>query len=87
MNVTVNSVVDVSNDSVTTNEDTAVITDVLANDTFGPNASVTSSRKDTRTVTINADGTVTYTPNEDYHGSDSYTYTVTTRQGTPRPPR
>ncbi|WP_126465180.1 tandem-95 repeat protein, partial [Candidatus Terasakiella magnetica] len=28
-------------------------------------------------VTFNADGTVTYTPNDDYHGSDSFTYTVT----------
>ncbi|MCC4858902.1 Ig-like domain-containing protein, partial [Vibrio lentus] len=26
-------------------------------------------------------GTVTYTPNEDYHGSDSFTYTVTTAAG------
>ncbi|MGO3355379.1 MAG: VCBS domain-containing protein [Oceanisphaera sp.] len=34
------------------------------------------------TVTIGNDGTITYVPNEDYRGSDSYTYTVTTDSGT-----
>ena len=34
------------------------------------------------TVTIGNDGKITYTPNEDYRGSDSYTYTVTTASGT-----
>ncbi|WP_283104899.1 beta strand repeat-containing protein, partial [Shewanella marisflavi] len=29
------------------------------------------------TVVLNADGTVTYTPAPDFHGSDSFTYTVT----------
>ena len=29
------------------------------------------------TVVNNGDGTVTYTPNADYNGTDSYTYTVT----------
>ncbi len=82
ISVTVNPIVDAFDNTVSTNEDTAVITDVLANDTFGPNASVTSVTQGTHgTVTINADGTVTYTPNEDYHGPDSYTYTVTTAAG------
>lgn len=34
------------------------------------------------TVTIANDGKITYTPNEDYRGRDSYTYTVTTASGT-----
>ncbi|WP_299694195.1 Ig-like domain-containing protein, partial [uncultured Vibrio sp.] len=55
---------------------------VLDNDTFGENASVTGVTQGANgTVTFNADGTVTYTPNEDYHGSDSFTYTVTTAAG------
>ena len=32
-------------------------------------------------VTFLADGTVTYTPNTDFNGSDSFTYTVTTAAG------
>src|SRR5438105_6078674 len=28
-------------------------------------------------VTVNADGTFTYTPAANYHGADSFTYTVT----------
>jgi len=33
------------------------------------------------TVSIGADGTYTYTPNANYHGSDSFTYTVSDDQG------
>ncbi|MCU0525937.1 MAG: cadherin-like domain-containing protein, partial [Elainella sp. Prado103] len=32
-------------------------------------------------VTIGQDGKVTYTPDDDFHGSDSFTYTVTTAAG------
>ena len=28
-------------------------------------------------MTNNGDGTLTYTPNANFHGTDSYTYTVT----------
>ncbi|MEZ9390184.1 Ig-like domain-containing protein, partial [Vibrio lentus] len=76
------SVDDANNDVITTDEDTAGSINVLDNDTFGENASVTGVTQGTNgTVTFNADGTVTYTPNEDYHGSDSFTYTVTTAAG------
>ena len=82
VSLTVTPVVDVADDTVTTNEDTAVNVDVLANDSFGPGASVTSvTQGASGTVTIEADGTVTYSPNEDFHGSDSFTYTVTTAAG------
>ncbi|MFS1959529.1 Ig-like domain-containing protein [Vibrio lentus] len=82
VNVTVGSVDDANNDVITTDEDTAGSINVLDNDTFGENASVTGVTQGTNgTVTFNADGTVTYTPNEDYHGSDSFTYTVTTAAG------
>ncbi|MGU3846647.1 Ig-like domain-containing protein, partial [Vibrio diabolicus] len=29
------------------------------------------------TVSVNPDGSVTYTPNDNYHGTDSFTYIVT----------
>ncbi|MBF4275200.1 Ig-like domain-containing protein, partial [Vibrio anguillarum] len=70
------------NDVLNTDEDTSGSINVLDNDTFGDNASVTGVTQGANgTVTFNADGTVTYTPNEDYHGSDSFTYTVTTAAG------
>jgi VCBS repeat-containing protein/surface protein len=78
VNVTVNSIVDIVNDAETTNEDTAVTTSVLANDAFAGNPSITSITRATNgTVVINRDNTVTYTPDADFNGSDSYTYTVT----------
>ncbi len=78
VNVTINAVADIANDSASTNEDTAVTTNVLANDTFEGTPSVTGVTQGAHgTVTNNYDGTVTYTPNADYNGSDSYTYTVT----------
>ena len=80
--VTVNPVQDAFNDAVVTDEDVPVIVEVLDNDTFGPNAEVTSVTQGSHgTVVINSDGTVTYTPGEDYHGTDSFTYTVTTAAG------
>ena len=59
-----------------------MIVNVLGNDTFGAGANVTSvGAASNGSVVINADNTVTYTPNVDYHGSDSFTYTVTTAAG------
>ncbi|WP_413692904.1 beta strand repeat-containing protein [Pseudoalteromonas sp. KJ10-2] len=65
-------------DSATTDEDTPVVIDVVANDTdadgeVSPVASVTDGTNGT--VAINADGTVTYTPNADFNGEDEFTYT------------
>ncbi|MEG3755583.1 VCBS domain-containing protein, partial [Psychromonas arctica] len=59
-------------------EDTPVVIDVVANDTdadgvTSPVASVTDGTNGT--VAINADGTVTYTPNADFNGEDEFTYT------------
>ncbi|WP_141317248.1 Ig-like domain-containing protein, partial [Halomonas halmophila] len=79
IDVTVSPVADIVNDSATTDEDTAVTTDVLTNDNFdSPDAEVTAVTQGTNgSVTNNGDGTVTYTPNADFNGTDSYTYTVT----------
>ncbi|MGX7927912.1 Ig-like domain-containing protein, partial [Tsuneonella sp. HG094] len=76
--VTVNPVVDIAADSDTTNEDTAVTTDVLANDTFeGTEAVTIAVQASNGTAVVNANGTITYTPNADFNGTDSYSYTVT----------
>ena len=80
--VAVTPVVDAVADTPSTAEDTGVIVNVLGNDTFGAGANVTSvGAASNGSVVVNADNTVTYTPNVDYHGSDSFTYTVTTAAG------
>jgi VCBS repeat-containing protein len=82
VNVTVNSVVDVVNDTLVTDEDTAGTVDVLVNDSFGAGAAVTGITHGLfGTVVNNGDGTVTYTPTTDFNGTDSFTYTVTTAAG------
>ena len=66
-------------DTVTTPEDTAVVIPVLANDTDGDadTLSVTSVGTPAHgSVVINPDKTIAYTPAANYHGSDSFTYTV-----------
>jgi Ca2+-binding RTX toxin-like protein len=66
------------NDAATTDEDKPVTINVLANDTDpnGDTLSVTEATAEHGTVTINADGTLTYTPDADYNGSDTITYKV-----------
>lgn len=67
----------VVDDTATTQEDTAIVIDVIANDTDvdskSPVETVTQGANGT--VTINSDGTVTYTPNPDFVGEDTFTYT------------
>lgn len=75
---TVNPVADIANDAATTNEDTAVTISVLANDSFQGTPVVTAVTQGAHgTVVNNGDGTITYTPNANYNGTDSFTYTVT----------
>ena len=65
--------------ALTTEEDTAVTTsNVLSNDTDvdGDSLSVSSASASNGSVTINADGTLTYNPNANYNGNDTITYTV-----------
>ena len=66
-------------DYATTPEDTPVTIDVLANDSDadGDTLSVTTVSDGAHgTVLINGDGTLTYTPAADYHGEDSFSYTI-----------
>ncbi|AYO15175.1 tandem-95 repeat protein [Vibrio owensii] len=78
---TVNAVADIVADSADIVEDTPTILDVLDNDSFeGQSPVVTVESGDGPTngsVVVNNDGTITYTPNQDYNGADEFTYTVT----------
>jgi len=78
--VAVAAVADIVADDVEANEDSPVNADLLANDTFEDSAAYVSSvtQGSDGSVVIEGDGTVTYTPNADFHGTDSFTYTVTT---------
>lgn len=87
VNIFVNSVNDVpvaTDDSATTKEDTPVNIDVIVNDSDvdGDSLSVTGVSDPAHgSVVINTDGTVTYTPDADYYGNDSFTYTVSDGNG------
>ena len=75
----VNDVPVAANDSATTNEDTAVTVDVLGNDrdADGDPLSVSiASVPSHATVTVNSNGTISYTPAVNFNGGDSFTYTV-----------
>ena len=79
VSVNVTAVQDAHDDTATTHVNVPVTTTVLGNDSFGnPDAAVTGVTQGQHgSVTINPDGTVTYTPNAGYTGTDTYTYTVT----------
>ncbi|HHF3081704.1 TPA: tandem-95 repeat protein, partial [Vibrio diabolicus] len=81
VNFTVAPVADIVADSATVVEDTPTIINVLGNDTFDGDDKVvsldTSKGPANGTVSVNPDGSVTYTPNDNYHGADSFTYIVT----------
>ena len=80
VSVTVTSVNDAptaSAGSITTTEDTAGTLDLstLSSDVDGDTLTFTVTDPSNGTVTL-ADGVVTYTPNDDFFGSDSFTYSV-----------
>ncbi len=74
------------NDSVTTNEDTAVVFSVIGNDTdidgtVDP-ATVIAGTASNGTVSVNpTSGAITYTPALNFFGTDSFTYTVKDNNG------
>ncbi|MFW1711922.1 tandem-95 repeat protein, partial [Vibrio parahaemolyticus] len=81
VNFTVASVADIVADKATVVEDTPTIIKVLGNDTFEGDGKVvsldTNNGPANGTVSVNPDGSVTYTPDDNYHGTDSFTYIVT----------
>ncbi|MEQ8383231.1 MAG: Ig-like domain-containing protein [Coleofasciculus sp. A1-SPW-01] len=97
VSVTVNGINDnpiANNDTATIDEDTATTIAILDNDSDIENDTVIVSGVDTHTtlgsVTINADGTITYNPNAAFQdlgagetATDTFTYTITDgNQGT-----
>lgn len=72
-------------DTAVTDEDTPILSiPVLANDT-DPNGDVLTvtgtPSAPNGTVGVNADGTLSYTPNPDFNGTDTITYTITDPAG------
>ncbi len=66
-----------SNDTATTSTNTPKSIDVLANDPAGPSLDVTAvSNPPNGNAVVNADGTVTYTPDPGFAGVDTFTYTA-----------
>ena len=67
-------------DIATTGEDTAVTIDVLAND-IGTLTVTDVGPASSGSVAINSNGTVTYRPKANFHGSDTFSYTVSDGNG------
>lgn len=79
-NETVNEAPVATNDIVITNEDVVATGNVLTNDTDSgtdPLSAMLDTGATNGIVVLNADGNFTYTPNANFNGTDSFTYTVT----------
>ena len=78
--ITVNTAPVAADDAFTTDEDTTLVVDapgVVGNDSDvdgNPLTAVLVSGPSNGTLTLNADGSFTYVPNADFHGTDSFTY-------------
>ncbi|SFO78012.1 VCBS repeat-containing protein, partial [Chitinophaga sp. YR627] len=75
------------NDAVTTPEDVALNINILGNDsdvdgTLNTGSVAIVNQPTHGTVSVAANGVVTYTPNANYNGSDVFTYTVRDNLGT-----
>ena len=75
----VNDPPDAEDDTVSTNEDTAVNIDVLANDNDPDEDALTiqAVTQGTNGSVTNNGTSVTYQPNQNFNGNDTFTYTVT----------
>ena len=79
----VNDAPEANDDGVTTAEDTAVVIDVLANDSDvdGDGLIITAITQGNNGAVGQIDGTVIYTPALNFNGSDVFTYTISDSQG------
>ncbi|MBK8386167.1 MAG: tandem-95 repeat protein [Candidatus Accumulibacter sp.] len=71
-------------DTFLTDEDSALTQTLATNDTpsgDGGNTWALATGPSHGSVVVNADGSFTYTPDADYHGPDSFTYTLTDADG------
>lgn len=72
-----------ANDSATTDEDTAVTIDVTRNDTNVTASSVEITNPPANgTAEVDNSGLITYTPNDDFNGTDSLAYSVNSNDNT-----
>ncbi len=75
-----------NNNTATTNQGQPVIIDILDNDsdadgTINPSTVQIETAPTNGNITINDDNTITYTPNSNQPGEDSFTYTVQDDEG------
>ena len=72
-----------SNDTAETVEDSSVTINVLANDSDveGDDLTVTTATVNVGTVTINQESTVTFSPDTNFNGTTTITYTISDGQG------
>ncbi|MBL7254562.1 Ig-like domain-containing protein [Paractinoplanes lichenicola] len=80
----INTAPEAHDDAVTTDTDTAVTITPLANDRDdnGDALTVTAITNPAKgTAVLNAGGTVTYTPNAGYYGTDAFTYSIRDAHG------
>ena len=87
--IPVNDPPEAVDDNYVTDEDTPLMVaapGVLGNDSdvdIGDSLSVTANSQPANgSLSVNADGSFSYTPNADYYGSDSFQYTIADSQGT-----
>ncbi|MBD3786351.1 MAG: cadherin-like domain-containing protein [Sphingomonadales bacterium] len=75
---------DARNDSVTTDHNSSVVINVLAND-YDKDCDkltvVSATQPDHGSVTVNADGTVTFTPDAGFSGTTCFTYKISDGKG------
>ena len=65
-------------DNVSTDEDTQVTIDVLANDSYLSSAPITvTAANPSNGAIVNNANVITYTPSADFNGADSFSYTIT----------
>ena len=79
-----NNVPTSSDQTISTNEDTPVTGTITASDVDGDTLSYTVADNGSPahgTVTVNSDGSYTYTPASNYHGSDSFTVVISDGNG------
>ena len=75
-----------NDDNVATNTNTAITIDVVANDTdpdndIDPTSTSLRLGPTNGNATVNTDGTITYSPNTDFSGVDSFTYFIADNNG------
>ena len=82
--VSANQGPDAVDDGATVDEDDTVTIDVLVNDSDpegGPLTVTSAGPAGNGTVSVNPDGTIDYTPDPDWNGTDTFTYTVCDEAG------